>query len=238
MLLAAPVAAQPDASPDAAALWQQWTQSVRLAHERIDEVAYTEEIEEVIDSPFAQHRLRVLSDVIVRPDVDRPVRDVRRAEIGGETVAPVRVPLLQRRLRRAVPDLSLVERAAALPLAALARLRPVGRLVPVEIEGQAAWRLEAVAPRADAPVERATLWFARTARERPVLLRSQVIARPARVQSGQPIVIMTEYTSIDGLPFPRHRRVEATLQQRRRIRTFTVLVTIEASFRDIEVAWQ
>lgn len=237
-LLALPAQAQVT-SPEAVALLTRWAEATREAFDRVERVDYVETTDQLVDGPFNRHRLGSVADATLYPDRDRPERRIRDFYLDGRPVRPVRARIAQERLRRAIPGIETVLRAAGLPLQALRGLRPAGAPVFEALDGRPVVRVEAV-PRTDRdPVERATFWFARprSAREVPLLLRSQVILRPD-VPRARPIIVTTDYDRIEGVPVPRRRRVEATLQQRRRIRTFTVLITVDLAFDDVRVVWR
>lgn len=235
VLLAPPARAQ-SASPEAIALVSRWAEATRAAVTRVERVDYVETIDQFVDGPFNRHRLGSVSDVNYYFDRDQPDRQLREVRIDGRPVLPMRARIAQERLRRALPGFEAVRRAMGLPLQALGTLRPTGRLIAEEIDGRAVLRIEAVPRTASGPVERATLWFTRprTDRDVPVLIRSRVVFQ-RDVPRAHPILVTTDYDRIDGVPVPRLRRVEATLQQRRRIRTFTVLVSVDLAFDEIRV---
>ncbi|MDX1530781.1 MAG: hypothetical protein R3362_04580 [Rhodothermales bacterium] len=229
LLAAAAVAAQP--APPAGPFLRQWAAEVRAALESVEAVTYRERFWQEVDGPFATRSLGTESVVTRRPGSD-PQRRLLRAEVEGRPVPPPTLLRTERRLRRALgADYRLVRRALELPLEAFRLFEPTGPLVPTTLDGRPAWRLDAVARDSDLPVERAALWFAPEPR-RPTLLRSRVVLSG---RAGTSAVVETAYDAAGGLPLLRRRTVEARLQQRRRIRTFTVLVTAEVTVDQVEI---
>ena len=53
---------------------------------------------------------------------------------------------------------------------------------------------------------------------------------------GTPFTITTTYRRIDGLDLPVARTVEGTIPTRRRMRTFTLLFRLEATYSDYRLA--
>ncbi len=121
------------------------------------------------------------------------------------------------------------------------RDRPERRPLRAEVDGEPAWRLALRLPQTDRPgrtVEEVTLWLSRGADTAgaPVLLRSRVAARAG---PGGTIRVLTDYAPVEGpggtVSVPQSRRTDATFQQRRRWRTFTVPLSADVAFEDLEV---
>ena len=74
------------------------------------------------------------------------------------------------------------------------------------------------------------LWFARGGA--PRLLRARL---DGRLPEGGTVVVETDYERVGGLDLARRIRSEAVVQQRRRLRVFTVLLRTEAALTDHRV---
>ena len=93
------------------------------------------------------------------------------------------------------------------------------------------WRLEVVPRLENRPVERITLWFTQQGQR---LHRSRILVQP---RNGQPpILLTTDYTRLEGLDVPANRRIEGTVQTKRRMRTFTMLFVYTAAYSDYRLS--
>lgn len=231
--LALPLRAQPTTEDVAA-----WGRLLDAVLSSVAQMEYVEVVEREIDGPFHTRRLHLVSDV--RLCAERPERRLRTARLDGEPVEIERVHHWRDRMRQAFgPDVEMTERAADLPLAHLERFRLIGSPRAAQLDGRDAWRIELTPPDSTDAIERVTLWVRLDGRT-PTLLRSRLLLQGDR--PGTLHTITTDYETVRGprgaLPVPHRRHAEATFQQQRRWRTFSVVVTTETTLENVRVRWR
>jgi hypothetical protein len=113
------------------------------------------------------------------------------------------------------------------PQQVIADMRPTGEAAAEVVDGVPCWRVEMIPPTRREPIERYTLWFARTEGH---LVRSRALLRAPR--ADRPFIITTDYTRVEGFDVARRRLMEGTTQTRRRLRTYTLLFKFEAAYTD------
>lgn len=217
-------------------LVERWTDELRAALAAVETVRYTEHVVHEVDGPFATRRTRLVHDVTLE---DRRLhRHLRQAEIDGEPVESERLAHGRKRMRHAMGrDIDLFFDAGDLPVHMLAEMRPVGTPTREDVNDRSAWRVELLPQRGEDTVERATLWLSRG--RTPRLLRSRLLLRGE--EPGTVITVTTDYRTVAGpsglLALPHRQLTEGVLQQQRRWRTFTVLLTTERVLEDVDVRW-
>lgn len=226
-LLAPAATAQP--APAGERLLRQWLAHTREATAALAAVAVTEERTRTVDGPAGTQRLRTVSDLRLAPP-DEPDADVRVAELDGRRVLPVRLALVERRLRLAYgPGYLWITRPQLLARTFLEGMRPTGTATLDAVDGTPAWRV-ALEPASDAQLVRGTAWFARApVGGAPRLLRFVI---EGGMPPGGSAVVTTDYARIEGLDLPLHSRSDVVLRQRRRLRDYTVLLAADAHYSD------
>ncbi len=250
LMCAGPAFAQP--APEA--LVRTWISEQVEAAADLAHAAVTERAVRAADSPFGSRRVESETHLSGTPGQPETwTRDLRALRTNGRPVPPAQRERLERRHRGrltppgtppgrggsapdprkrrpgsfVLPGEEALLTPAPLPLHLVRRLRPTAPPAAAEADGVPAWRLDAVTRTSGTVLDRATLWFERAGGR---LLRSRLVLRPPRM-SG-PVVVTTEYARIEGLDVPRRRRAEGAMQMRRRLRTFTVLYTLDATYED------
>jgi hypothetical protein len=226
------------APPGAAPLLERWVEVATRAEDAAERIRYREAITREIDGPFAVRRVRIVQDVTITGD--RVRRHIHAAEMDDEPIEADRVAHMNRRLRRALgPDYEIATRAGDLAPEALANLRPVGAPRRDRVDNRTLWRVELSPENLNHPVEHATLWMTPD-RAAPLLVRSRI--RLHGTEPGSVITVYTDYRAVRGpagtFALPSRQRSEAVLTQRRRWRTFTVVVTSERAIDDVDVRWR
>jgi len=221
--LAPAAPAQP--APRGERLLEAWRASTRQVFDDVDEMAWTERADLAVEGPGGTDRLRTVT--AVRGGTDAGMnRDLQRAEWNGRPVPAGRLAFLERRMRRAYgPGFEWVRRPLPPEARLFAAFRAEGNARPDQLDGTPAWVVEVVPARERDRFEGGTLWFSRE-RGDVRLLRSRLVGRIPR---GRSAVVTTDYVSVEGLDVPRRVRAEAVVQQRRRLRVFTVLLTLDAT---------
>lgn len=231
-LVALPAAAQ----PSGVAVMRTWLAATRAAMDDLATVQVTEENRREIDGPAGTQRIRTVTALSVAPP-DAVTADLEVAEIDGRRVLPLRLGLLERRLRQAYgPGYVWTSRPQPLVRTLLSGMRPAGAAVPEPVRGSPALRVALVPIRADGPVLGGTAWFAPGPRgSAPRLLRVEV---EGRMPAGGSAVVTTDYVHVEGLDLPLRSRSDVVLRQRRRLRDYTVLLSGETTYRDHSVTWR
>ncbi|MEM8556650.1 MAG: hypothetical protein AAGG50_02295 [Bacteroidota bacterium] len=210
----------------------------------------------------AEAGVRVALDAAVRSSAPRFETEVRALEIDGTAVSSEQYGRAAHRLRRLLgPHMTWVERPLTLPYPLLRRAS--ARETTREPYGdRPAWRV--ALGNLPPGVEEATVWFARDGGA-VQLLGSEVrlrldgrpppggppggsrpaVGRPDRPPPGPPrggpadllgrLVLATDYARLDGLDLPTEQTLDLVAQQRRRLRTFTILVEQRLTIWDVEI---
>lgn len=241
-LLASAVQAQPSAER----LFYGWLDAQReAARERVGTgavVTFTERAERRFDGLRGERVIETES--FVTWNGDGLYHDVLRARVDGQELPPEDVDILEDRLDDAHgPELQLLRRAPILSVRLFGAFSPTGPAKRVERDGQTLWRVPAEpdAPRPERP--RAQLYFA-LSDGAPRLVEAELTLTPPvppRGRRGPPppdvrIDIEARFTrSPDGLDLASRQRVEAVVQQRRRLREFSVSVVADLRFSDYQL---
>jgi len=229
-LVATPVWAQP--SPDA--LLRAWTEDWEDAARGLASVSYEETLVRTIEGP------RGTLDIETRGTIrlflrQRPSRTVTDAWVNDDPIDLEKRPEMERRLRhalgRAARDLT---RPAPLPIHLLGSAEPIGQIEAVRVGSVPAWRMSLLRPSRRGPAERLTAWFS-TSRSAPRLLRTE---RDRRLRHNDTLTRVATYARIDGLDLPVTHAVDAQIEQRRRLRTYSLVIHSETTYRAPEIVWE
>lgn len=230
VLLVAAVAAQ---AQDGSAVLDAWRRSARAATAGVTAVTLDEDVVQVIEGPRDPMRLETRGSVRLAPDA-RPDRTVLEARVNGRPVEPARLPFLARRLGRAFgPAGGEAARPAPLPDVLLRDAQATG-LSAETLGGQTVWRVAFTragrgADRDDGRRSQGQAWFSRGATLR--LLRLELGGEGPNGTVRRTI----DYNLVAGLDVPTAMRTEVSVRQRRRIRTFLITLTAEATYRGARV---
>lgn len=191
-------------------------------------VRLRESLDREIDGPRGPYRIRVRGTLQLSPLL-RPRRFVDELWINGE---PTRLEKREQIERRMHHGLGLVardlQRPPALAIRTLAHAEAEGATDRVQLDGAVAWRIVGTRPFRRGPSERWTAWFTPSSTS-PRLLR---LRRERPLPDGGVLDRMTTYRRLDGLDLPVSHTVDAQIEQRRRLRTYTLVVHAEATYDD------
>ena len=218
------------AQPAPGAVVGAWQARTRAAVRGVDRVEADEEAQRRIEGPRGTIEIVTAGRIALRPD--GPVRRaITQASVDGAAVAPERLARLDARFERAFGR-GFAETTRDLRL--LPRLLEDGRAVRLDasdVDGRPAWRV-AFALQEDGPAGSpvAEAWFTRSA-DTPRLLRVRL--RGERRDEG--FVRTVDYTPAGGLDVPAAVETRIEVRQRRRLRSYTTLVTIRARYAAVRV---
>ena len=223
-----PAGAQTPPTPEA--LVRGWRASQEAMGSNIRRVALHEETIWGLDGPFGIRTLRREAEVSGVRGAERWDREILRVEVNGRGVPRARWDQAdQQRLRMVGPPAEAATRAVTQLHQLLRNVIPAGDVAPERVEGGiAAWRVELVPRGRRETLQRLTLWFSR---EQGHLVRSRVVFQGRR-RGGTPLIVTTLYRRHEGLDVPRRRHLEGSTQMRRRLRTYTLLFSFEATYSD------
>lgn len=222
--------AQPAPAPDD--LLHRWVSSQVPAARLARQISFAEETQRVLDGPFGKRRLQMRSRLTGHPGTNDWKRDILTASANGRILTPSEFDRMERlsdHMAGARVDRLLQE--LLFPAGALARMRSVGPATRETIRGVAAWRFDAAAPEtARLSVQRMTIWMSA---EKATLLRSRTILN--RPSDRSTLTVVTDYDRDRGLDVPVRRHVEGTIQARRRLRTFTLVLRVDSHYSDYRI---
>ena len=176
--------------------------------------------------------------------------DVLRAQVDGQELSPEAVDGLENRLDEAHgPELRLLRRAPILSARLFRAFSPTGPTTRVERDGQTFWRVSAEPDERQPKSPRARLYFALDSPDAPRLVRAELTLSPPpssrRGRSGgrrapPPPDVQVDIEarfarSADGLDLASEQRVETVVEQRRRLRSFSVSVIADLRFSDYQL---
>lgn len=222
VLAAAPVVAQPSAD----ALLRTWTENWEDAAQGLESVSFDETLLRTIEGP------RGTLDIETRGTLrlfqsQRPRRTVMDAWVNEDPVELDKRSGMERRLRLSLGrPARYLTRPAPLPIVLLDSAEPIGEIEVVLDGSERAWMLPLLRPSRRGPPERLTAWFS-TSRTEPRLLRLQ---RDRRLRHRDTLTRIATYARIDGLDVPVSQTVDAQIEQRRRLRTYTLVIRSEATY--------
>lgn len=241
--------ASPAQAPDAERLLYGWIDGQREAARAAagpgpPVLAFTEHAERRFDGLRGGRTIETVS--AMRWDGGALDRRVLRARVDGRALSPEAIARLEDRLDEAHgPELRLLRRAPILSSRFFAGFVPVGDAEAVERDGRTLWRVEARPAERRGEPARAALFFAAGRRDRPRLLHAEVEIVPPPPRGRRPrrgpapdarILLEADFDRTpDGLDLARQQRVEAVVQQRRRLRTFSVAVYADLQFSDYQL---
>ena len=161
-------------------------------------------------------------------------REIVSASVEGQPVSAAQAQaLLAQRQARVSSAMGPLLSAPPLPVLKLAPMLAVAPPETVELEGESCWKFDVLPrpkPGSNTPTARITLWLRRADK---VLLRSQVVF----LTSGSATTsVTTSYQRVSGLDVPKARRLEILLQEQRRLRVFTSLLTLDALYSDYRLS--
>ena len=219
---AAPVVAQPSAD----ALLNAWLDNWDAASERLDSVGMTETHVRTVEGPRGTLEIETVGTIRLFPG-QRPQRSVVRVSINGEPFELAKRDDMEERLRHALGQTSMdLRRPAPLPIRVLASAEPEGSVQSTRLGSTSAWQISLLRPSRRGPPEHLTAWFTRS-RTAPRLLRLQ---RDRRLRHQDTLTRVTTYTRVDGLDLPVSHTVDAEIEQRRRLRTYTLVIHSTATY--------
>lgn len=226
LVLALPLAAQE--APRPGVLLRGWLASQDAMASNLARVALREEAAWTLDGPFGVRRLLTLAEVEGSTGDEAWQRRVLEVEVNGRRVPRERWEQAEQQRRRLMdPRAETAARAVVQIHQLLAKLRPAGDTSRDALDGVRCWRIELVPRNRREAIERVTLWFSRSDGH---LARSRVVVE--RRRGAMPFIVTTDYRRVEGLDVPRRRHIEGTTQMRRRLRTYTILFTYEATYAD------
>ncbi len=158
-------------------------------------------------------------------------RRVVAAELNGRRVPDDRLEELTNRWSNFTRDLGQESTAFAdLRQRMLQRTRPTGKPTLERHAGKDMYRVDLLSTVPRLRIDRMTLWFdAADGR----LVRSRTIFRPRAQRTS--LIVENEYRRIGQLDVPVRRSIEATVQQKRRLRHFTTIISLQSSFEDFKI---
>ena len=229
-LAAAPVVAQPSAD----ALLRAWTTGWDEAAQGLESVAFGETLVRTIEGPRGTMVIETRGSVRLYVH-QRPRRSVTDAWVNDEPVDLAKRSDMEPRLRHALGRASRdLTRPASLPFHQLDDAEPTGDVRVVRLGATTAWQVSLQRPQRRGPAERMTAWFS-TSRSSPRLLRLQ---RERQFHHNDRLNLVTTYSRIDGLDIPVSHSVNAQIEQRRRLRTYALVLHAEATYEAAEPRWE
>ena len=220
--------AQAQEAPRPRTLVRAWLAAQVERGNDIGRVDLREQAEWMADGPFGVRRIGWEADVSGGPDTDGWTRDPISLNANGRRLPLRRWKELERQRRSMIgPHAEAVARAVIQFHQVISKMRPSGETMAEVIDGVPCWRVEMMPPNRREPVERYTLWFAR---DEGNLVRSRALVRAPR--TDRPFLVTTDYTRVEGFDVARRRHMEGTTVLKRRLRTYTVLFTFEATYSD------
>lgn len=211
-----------------------WLRAQERAGMRLVRLAFIEHAEHEVDSPRGVRRTRTEVRFVTDVGSDRTTQEVLRAVVDGKPVPPEEIEKWeQRRAYMLKPYLQAADWLLAPPQKLFRHVRPVSGLLPEMLDGQRALRLDLAAPEQESPLERLTAWFSA---DRSRLLRTRLLYRPK--PDAPPMQVITDYARREGMDLPTRRLTEGTMQYKRRTRTYTVLVNVNARYEGYRLDWR
>jgi hypothetical protein len=218
LLALAPAAlAQPGTATLAA--WQDdWDRSSAS----LASVTTTETLTREMSGPRGARRMAVESRVRYTSR-GRPERTVVRAQVNGTAITAEQLAEIEHRSERALGRASReAVRPPYLP-GPILHTATVAEATATQQDGRNVWRLRLTrSGRADGEL---IAWFTRSS-EPPQLLRVDY----ARRDNEGRVERTVEYARRDGLDLPVRHRTQTEVRQQRRLRTYAIVLTVEASY--------
>lgn len=227
--LCRPTVAQPTPlHADFEAQFSVWLDGQVARAQEIAHVSFVEVASREIDSPYGVRRSAFEARLSGTPGEPSWDRELLAFTLNGEDIPRDKWDPMDRRwrhwLRGPVEEMTDI---LLIPPRLFPHLRPAGPPQHDDLDGIPAFRFDTLPKDAQGPIQRATFWFARDDFR---LLRSRVLAQPPG--RGNHLRVDVDYLRAEGLDVPQARRIEGTLQIKRRIRVFSALILYEATYRD------
>lgn len=214
------------AQPTADALLDAWLSEWDAAAERLASVELGETQTRTVEGPRGTLEIETMGTLVLYPE-GRPRRSVASATVNGEPLELEKRSHMERRLSRALGPASMdLRRPAPLPIRILATSEPLGAVERTRLGTTLAWQMSLARPSRRGPPERLTAWFTTSSTE-PRLLQLQ---RDRRLRHQDTLTRVTTYTRVDGLDLPVRHTVDAQIEQRRRLRTYTLTLRSDARY--------
>ncbi|GAB5534790.1 MAG: hypothetical protein Rubg2KO_10390 [Rubricoccaceae bacterium] len=234
VLLVALVAVPAWAQPSADALLRTWTENWDDAARGLASVSFEEALVRAIEGPRGTLDIETRGTIQLFLD-QRPRRSVTDAWVNDDRIDLEKRSEMERRLRHALGRASSdLTRPAPLPIHLLDSSEPMGAVRDVRLGSDRAWQVSLLRPSRRGPAERLTAWFT-PSRSAPRLLR---IERDRRLRHNDTLTRATTYTRIDGLDLPVSHTVDAQIEQRRRLRTYSLVIHSEVTYSAPELEWE
>lgn len=216
----------------------RWIAQQRVALAPLVEVHFKESVYRNVEGPFTARSVAVTQEITRASG--RVQHRILHAEVDGEEVSAERIEHFHHRLHRGLGrGHDIMAGYAYLPVDFVTHLQPTGLAAREDLDGVRAIRVDMEPRQSDAFVGQVSLWFVRE-QGQLVLRRSRVEIRtsePANVVS-----IMSDYGTIQGPAGPlavlRAGHSHAEVQQQRRWRTFTVVMSSTRTIDEIRPRWR
>ncbi|MEM6289408.1 MAG: hypothetical protein AAF845_19880 [Bacteroidota bacterium] len=223
LLVAAPSAAQ--RAPSAQALLDVWASDWRRAARTVASIEADERLTRSLDG--RRGRLVIETESDIRFDrAGGAVRDVRRLRVNGRQRDPADRRVRDRFERAFGPAGREIAAPPLLPGLAFADAEAVG-IAADRLGDTAAWR---VSIRVGDRLDRMTAWFSQGAVPRLLRMRTEG-DRPRGGRYARTVA----YDRIGGLDLAVSTETETTIRQRRRLRSYAVVLTASGAYRDIRI---
>lgn len=218
------------AQPQPDTVLDDWLASQDEQARTVSRIDLTEDAVWTVSGPFGARMTELTAHITGTPGTPDWSRELVAVEVEGRTLSPEERQRVERHRRRLFGSLS--RQPLPNPARLIRTMEPLGTTRVDTINGMARWRIDLTplsnsTPPRRHPVERATLWFDPDTR---ALVQSRVLVRGRRMDS--PFIVTVAYTTRSGLDVPRRLHIEGTVQNRRRLRDFSLLVTYDATYRD------
>ncbi len=215
----------------ALALLREWAGSQTNAYRNVSEVEMREEAVRTVEGAFAERDVQIAAVLRGQPGRRGWQRRVLSARVDGRDLPSDRRRRFEQPRGPSIEDrMEELNDLLFLPPVLTTGLRQQRVPMPTLLDGIPAFRYD-MAPRnrAEGPIRDVSLWIDRDSAR---LLRARlVLERPNRGR----IVLDTQYGSLGDLDIPLVRRVEATIQTKRRLRTFTHFITVISDYTEHRV---
>jgi hypothetical protein len=230
-----------DVLPSPITVLQQWQQSQQSATDGIVGLRVRERILRVSNGPLGNHRLETVAELMSPLNRLLWRRTLQEARLNGRSLNRRQLNRIeQNNLNQLGTRFTALYNILPPATRLLTRMRSFGSTIMEQVGNQQAYRIEAEPQQdfsSDRPglptIERVTYWITPQTGQ---LVQTRI--EFALQGDLKPTVVTTTYHRIKGLDLPERMHLESMVQQRRRLRTFTVLVTIDASYDNYQAISQ
>lgn len=217
--------------PSRPAYYREWLRDQVEEWNKVSSVRLRETTRRTLDGPSGAQNVRLTADVTIYPGERDASRTITAAELNGRRVPEDRLPEIASRWSRFASDLGRESTAFGdLRMRMLQQTRPTGRPVIERHDGRELYRVDLLSTVPRLRIDRMTLWFDATDGR---IVMSRTIFSPRSQRTS--LIVENRYRRIGRLDVPVHRSIEATVQQRRRLRLFTTIISVESSFEDFRI---